>query len=157
MSREGDEEGVGTDPGPGTAGGAVSDEAPTAGARVRHLAKLARLRLDDAEAEELGRDLEALLQLVDRLPAPVPEDCEAADEAERADAPALPEADDLVEPGLPRPVFLAEAPSTDGELLWVPAVRPSAARSRAAAAPVDEAAPADGDRREENAVREDAG
>lgn len=113
----------------GEVGGGPASAAPMR-ERVRHLADLARLRLDDAEAAGLARDLEALLQLVDRLPAPAPEDSTAAGERGPVEAPVLPEAGDAVEPGLPLPVFLANAPSTDGDLLSVPAVRPPEARRR---------------------------
>ncbi|MFQ8600149.1 MAG: Asp-tRNA(Asn)/Glu-tRNA(Gln) amidotransferase subunit GatC [Oscillospiraceae bacterium] len=36
---------------------------------IRHIAKLAQLEVSEREAEQLGRDMEAILQLAGRLPA----------------------------------------------------------------------------------------
>jgi aspartyl-tRNA(Asn)/glutamyl-tRNA(Gln) amidotransferase subunit C len=107
-----------------------SADEPTPRQRVRHLAELARLRLDDAEEERLAHDLEVVLGYVERVNDHLPRGAEGEGdpgpgEAEEAAAAAAWEAEDVAAPGLPREVFLANAPRTVDDLLWVPAVGPT--------------------------------
>jgi len=86
---------------------------------VRHVAKLARIRLTDAEAERFGRQLGDILRYVEQLGeldvTGVQPLAHAADVANvlRADRPA---------PSLPPEMALREAPASDGRFFLVPQV-----------------------------------
>ena len=85
---------------------------------VLHVAKLARLELDEAEIERLMKDLGSILGYVEELrqldTAKVPETAHVAVEA-------TPLRDDVVEPGFLPEVALSEAPKKSGGGFAVPA------------------------------------
>jgi aspartyl-tRNA(Asn)/glutamyl-tRNA(Gln) amidotransferase subunit C len=85
---------------------------------VLHVAKLARLELDETEIERLMRDLRSILGYVEELRglelSNVPETAHVAVEA-------TPLRDDVVEPSLTPDVALAEAPRKSGGGFAVPA------------------------------------
>ena len=81
---------------------------------IRHIAKLARLEVSEQEAEQLGRDMEAILQLAGRLPADA--DAQAGLEAGRP-APLRP---DVRTPSAALEDMLANAPEQSGGYLVVP-------------------------------------
>jgi aspartyl-tRNA(Asn)/glutamyl-tRNA(Gln) amidotransferase subunit C len=92
--------------------------------QVRKIATLARLRLTAEEearfAEQLGRVVDYIDQLERFSP---PEPPEAGTAGAPAAAAALPEAEDVVAPCLPREVFLANAPAAIDGFLLVPEVK----------------------------------
>jgi len=88
--------------------------------QVRHVAKLARLALSEAQLARLAPQLESILQYVAKI-GQVP----ALDAVEPM-AHALPLRnvlrDDVVEPSLPVEKVLLNAPETDGPFFKVPKV-----------------------------------
>lgn len=89
--------------------------------RLRELARLARLALDDDTLVAMRRDLEAVLgyaAVLDEL------DLDAVEPTRLPAVPLSALRDDTVEPAdvLPRERFLALAPATDGASLRVPRV-----------------------------------
>ena len=82
---------------------------------VEHLARLAHLELDDAEATKLAADLEAILAYARRVAA-VPEDGDAAD----LPAGSTPLREDEPGPPLPPGVAVAPAPERASDLFKVP-------------------------------------
>jgi aspartyl-tRNA(Asn)/glutamyl-tRNA(Gln) amidotransferase subunit C len=87
--------------------------------KVREVAKLARLALDDAEVQKLGPQLASILQYVGQL-------SEVDVTSVEPMAHALPVSnvlrDDIVEPSLPVEKVLQNAPETDGPFFKVPKV-----------------------------------
>jgi len=86
---------------------------------VRHVAKLARLALSDAELQRLGGQLESILEYVDKIG-------QADVRGVEPMAHALPLhnvfREDVIEPSLPLEQVLANAPETDGPFFKVPKV-----------------------------------
>lgn len=87
------------------------------GARVRHIAKLAALSLDDAEAEALTNDLARIVAYVEELEAV---DTSAVPPTAHVQLEAMPLRADEVKPCLPREEALAAAPRTDHDGFAVP-------------------------------------
>lgn len=81
---------------------------------IRHIAKLARLEISEQEAEQLARDIEAILQMAGRLP----ENADAQTGLE-ADRPA-PLRQDIRTPSAYREALLANAPEQRDGYLVVP-------------------------------------
>jgi aspartyl-tRNA(Asn)/glutamyl-tRNA(Gln) amidotransferase subunit C len=86
---------------------------------VRHVAKLARLALDDEQLRRFTPQLESILEYVDKIRAVDVSGVEPM-------AHALPLAnvlrEDVVEPSLPIEEVLKNAPETDGRFFKVPKV-----------------------------------
>ena len=86
---------------------------------VKHVAKLARLALSDAELQRLTGQLESILDYVDKLGRADVSGVEPM-------AHALPLhnvlREDVIEPSLPLEQVLANAPDTDGPFFKVPKV-----------------------------------
>lgn len=87
--------------------------------QVRHVARLAKLRLSPEEEERLIGQLGGILEYVEQLGEDDGADAEAATHVAPMPAPLRP---DEPRPGLPREEVLALAPSADGETIRVPAV-----------------------------------
>ena len=87
--------------------------------QVRHVAKLARLALDDSQLDRFGPQLESILKYVGQIGAVDVRDVEPM-------AHALPVAnvfrDDVVGVSLPLDKVLQNAPETDGPFFKVPKV-----------------------------------
>ena len=81
---------------------------------IRHIAKLARLEISEQEAEQLARDIEAILQMAGRLP----ENADAQTGLE-AGCPA-PLRRDIRTPSASREALLANAPEQRDGYLVVP-------------------------------------
>jgi aspartyl-tRNA(Asn)/glutamyl-tRNA(Gln) amidotransferase subunit C len=88
---------------------------------VRHVAKLAKLRLSPEEEERLVGELGEILEYVEQLAEADARSGEARELTHVAPVPA-PLRPDEPRPGLPRDQVLALAPASDGETLRVPAV-----------------------------------
>lgn len=86
---------------------------------IRHVAKLARLALDDAEIERYQRELGTLLEHVSEL-SELPTEAVAAT-AQVITAENVSRAD-VVAPGLSREVFLASAPAARNGMVLVPRI-----------------------------------
>lgn len=86
--------------------------------QVLHVARLARLELDDAEVERMTQELGAILRYMDVL-AEV--DTTQVEPTAQVGIPTLRLRADEHEPGLDRDVVLAEGPSTAHEGFAVPA------------------------------------
>lgn len=88
-------------------------------AQVRHVAKLARLALDDAELARLGGQLEAILGYVAKI-----DEVDVSGVEPMAHAAQLTNVlrEDAVEPPLPLEKVLQNAPETDGPFFKVPKV-----------------------------------
>lgn len=89
---------------------------------VRHVARLARLALTDAEEERTAAQLGHVLEYIERLKAVDVEGVEPlsfAGDASEAEAVLR---DDEARPGLPRDKVLAEAPEQDGSAFVVPRI-----------------------------------
>lgn len=86
---------------------------------IRHVARLARLELTDAEADRLGAQLDHILDYVAQL-----DELDTADVPPTTHAVALPPAsrDDRVTGRLDRAEALAAAPEHDGRAFSVPRV-----------------------------------
>jgi aspartyl-tRNA(Asn)/glutamyl-tRNA(Gln) amidotransferase subunit C len=86
---------------------------------VRHVAKLARLALDDATLSRLTGQLEAILGYVEKISA-----ADVSNVEPMAHAVPLHNVfrEDIVEPGLPLDQVLANAPETDGPFFKVPKI-----------------------------------
>jgi aspartyl-tRNA(Asn)/glutamyl-tRNA(Gln) amidotransferase subunit C len=103
----------------------MSDPKPeTAGARVtpdlvRHVAKLARLQLDEAHVAKYTAQLESILGYVNKI-----QEVDVSGVEPMAHAAPLHNMlrDDVAEPGLPRDKVLQNAPETDGPFFKVPKV-----------------------------------
>jgi len=81
---------------------------------IRHIARLARLRLDDGEAERLSAQMEQIVEMVSSIPAL---DEDAAD-LDPANPMALRE--DEIAPPMPRGEILANAPQQEAGCFVVP-------------------------------------
>ncbi len=86
---------------------------------VRHVAKLARLSLDDAKLEKFGGQLESILGYIDKLAEVDTSNVEPM-------AHALPVhnvlREDVPSPGLPLEKVLQNAPESDGAFFKVPKI-----------------------------------
>jgi aspartyl-tRNA(Asn)/glutamyl-tRNA(Gln) amidotransferase subunit C len=82
---------------------------------VEHLARLAHLELDAAEAERLAADLDSILDYARRLAA-VPEDVGEGD----VPSPGTPLREDEPGPRLPPGAAVAPAPERSNDLFKVP-------------------------------------
>lgn len=88
--------------------------------QVRHVARLAKLRLSPAEEERLIGQLGHILDYVEQL-VEADAEGEARELTHVAPVPARLRSDEPL-PGLSRDEVLALAPASDGETLRVPAV-----------------------------------
>ena len=86
---------------------------------VRHLARLARLGLTEAEVELYAGQLTTVLDAFGRLRSAEVASRRASVEEEGE------EAEDVVRPTLPQALFVANAPETLDGFLAVPPVRPT--------------------------------
>jgi aspartyl-tRNA(Asn)/glutamyl-tRNA(Gln) amidotransferase subunit C len=86
---------------------------------VRHVAKLARLALNDQQLEKLGGQLAPILQYVAKIGQV---DVSGVEPIAHALALANVLRDDTVSPGLPLDSVLQNAPATDGPFFKVPKV-----------------------------------
>ena len=97
----------------------MSDHAEISPEQVRHVAKLARLALDDAALDRFAPQLESILEYVAQIGEVDVRDVEPM-------AHALPVSnvlrDDVVQPSLPLEKVLQNAPDTDGPFFKVPKV-----------------------------------
>lgn len=86
---------------------------------VKHVAKLARLAIDDAQLRRLAGQLESILEYVNKLGQ-----VDATNVEPMAHALPLHNVlrDDVVEPSLPLDKVLMNAPETDGPFFKVPKV-----------------------------------
>ena len=87
--------------------------------QVRHVARLARLALDDDELERFGAQLESILGYVAKI-----DQADVTGVEPMAHAANLKNVlrDDVVEPALPADSVLQNAPETDGPFFKVPKV-----------------------------------
>ena len=88
-------------------------------ADVEHVARLARLSLDDAELERLREQLTSILQYIDKLRAL---DTDAVEPTAHAVPLVNVMREDEVEPCFPREEMLANAPDRAGEFFRVPRI-----------------------------------
>jgi aspartyl-tRNA(Asn)/glutamyl-tRNA(Gln) amidotransferase subunit C len=82
---------------------------------VLHVARLARLELDEAEVEAMTRDLAAILDYVERMRT-----ADAGAAAPPPAEPGTPLREDRVVGGLPPGVALESAPSVEEGMFQVP-------------------------------------
>jgi len=87
--------------------------------QVRHVAKLSRLALSDAEQQRLGGQLESILEYVAKIG-----ELDVSGVAPMAHALPIHNVfrEDVVEPSLPLDKVLQNAPDTDGPFFAVPKV-----------------------------------
>ena len=87
--------------------------------QVRHVARLARLALTDAEIERFGPQLESILEYVAKM-----DDLDVSNVEPMAHALPLVNVlrEDVVTPSLPLEKVLQNAPETDGPFFQVPKV-----------------------------------
>ncbi|MCA9532532.1 MAG: Asp-tRNA(Asn)/Glu-tRNA(Gln) amidotransferase subunit GatC [Myxococcales bacterium] len=95
------------------------DDGKISSEQVRHVARLARLQLDDVEVEALRGQLDAILGYVAALDAV---DVTALLPSFHAIPILSPLREDVATPGLTRERALAAAPASDGEGFAVPKV-----------------------------------
>ena len=99
--------------------GEVSDDKKLTLDEVRHVAKLARLALDEGKLRQLTPQLESILHYVDKVR-------QADVTGVEPMAHALPLSnvlrEDVVEPSLPIEKVLQNAPETDGRFFKVPKI-----------------------------------
>ena len=88
-------------------------------ADVEHVARLARLSLDDAELERMREQLTSILQYIDKLRAL---DTDAVEPTVHAVPLVNVMREDEVEPCFPREEMLANAPDRAGEFFRVPRI-----------------------------------
>ena len=88
-------------------------------AQVRHVAKLARLALDERALQRIGGQLESILHFVAKIG-----EADVRDVEPMAHAAPLANVlrDDVVEPSLPLVQVLQNAPESDGPFFKVPKV-----------------------------------
>ena len=91
-------------------------------ARVRHVARLARLRLTEREEELYAAQLGAVLGYLERLAAVDVSGVEPLCFAGLAEGLGDPLREDVARPGLSREQALAGAPRQDGQAFVVPRV-----------------------------------
>jgi aspartyl-tRNA(Asn)/glutamyl-tRNA(Gln) amidotransferase subunit C len=85
--------------------------------QVLHVAKLARLRLDDAELERMAGELSVILEHVERVNELDLDEVEATSHVVELENVLRP---DEPRPSLPRERVLEQAPDTDGAGFRVP-------------------------------------
>jgi len=83
---------------------------------IKHIAKLARLHVDEGELERLGRDMSGIVAMVEKLP-----------EFEDTQLPldendAMPLREDVAMPSMERGRVLRNAPKTEAGCILVPRV-----------------------------------
>ncbi|HEX3026030.1 MAG TPA: Asp-tRNA(Asn)/Glu-tRNA(Gln) amidotransferase subunit GatC [Clostridia bacterium] len=83
---------------------------------IRHIAKLARLHVDEAEIQKLGKEMAAIIGMVENLP----EFENARLELSEKDAMKLRE--DEVRPSMSRKEVLKNAPETEAGCIVVPKI-----------------------------------
>jgi aspartyl-tRNA(Asn)/glutamyl-tRNA(Gln) amidotransferase subunit C len=88
-------------------------------ADVEHVARLARLQLEEAEAERMREQLSGILGYIDKLGAL---DTSSVEPTSHAVPLVNVMRDDAVEPCLPREAMLANAPDPAGEFFRVPRI-----------------------------------
>jgi aspartyl-tRNA(Asn)/glutamyl-tRNA(Gln) amidotransferase subunit C len=88
-------------------------------ADVEHVARLARLSLDDAELERMREQLSSILQYIDKLRAL---DTDAVEPTAHAVLLVNVMREDEVEPCFPREEMLANAPDRAGDFFRVPRI-----------------------------------
>jgi len=88
-------------------------------ADVEHVARLARLSLDEAELERMRVQLSSILQYIDKLSAL---DTDAVEPTAHAVPLVNVMREDEVEPCFPREAMLANAPDRSGEFFRVPRI-----------------------------------
>ena len=88
-------------------------------ADVEHVARLARLSLDDAELERMREQLTSILQYIDKLRAL---DTDAVEPTAHAVPLVNVMREDEVDPCFPREEMLANAPDRAGEFFRVPRI-----------------------------------
>ena len=81
---------------------------------IRHIARLARLRLDEGEAETLSAQMEQIMEMVSSIPAL------DGDNADIAPADPMALRDDEMIPPTPREEILANAPQQEAGCFVVP-------------------------------------
>jgi aspartyl-tRNA(Asn)/glutamyl-tRNA(Gln) amidotransferase subunit C len=86
---------------------------------VEHVARLARLSLDDSELERMREQLTSILQYIDKLRAL---DTDAVEPTAHAVPLVNVMREDEVEPCFPREEMLANAPDRAGEFFRVPRI-----------------------------------
>lgn len=86
---------------------------------VRHVAKLARLALDDQQLQKFTVQLESILQYVAQISRV---DVSGVEPMAHAAPLANVFRQDVVEPSLPRELVLQNAPETDGPFFKVPKI-----------------------------------
>jgi aspartyl-tRNA(Asn)/glutamyl-tRNA(Gln) amidotransferase subunit C len=87
---------------------------------VRHIARLARIRVDESELEPLARELSAILQWVEQLSEVDTSDVPPMTSVED-DMPMKKRADEVTEGFCPEDI-LANAPKREGNFFVVPKV-----------------------------------
>jgi aspartyl-tRNA(Asn)/glutamyl-tRNA(Gln) amidotransferase subunit C len=95
---------------------------PVSRDEILHVASLARLALDDAEVEAMGRDLGAILEYVRELAAV---DVDGVPPRTHSLARHMPLREDRAQPS-PGPAALADAPALHDGLVAVPKILESA-------------------------------
>jgi aspartyl-tRNA(Asn)/glutamyl-tRNA(Gln) amidotransferase subunit C len=85
---------------------------------VLHVARLARLDLDEAEVEHMKRDLSSILEYVEELSAL---DTAGVPETSHVAVDAAPLRADVRAPGVPNELAMREAPRSSGGAFAVPA------------------------------------
>jgi aspartyl-tRNA(Asn)/glutamyl-tRNA(Gln) amidotransferase subunit C len=88
-------------------------------ADVEHVARLARLSLDDAELERMREQLSSILQYIDKLRAL---DTDAVEPTAHAVPLVNVMREDEVQPCFPREEMLANAPDRAGDFFRVPRI-----------------------------------
>lgn len=83
---------------------------------IRHIAKLARLHVDDADVGRFGRDMSGIVAMVEKLP-------DFADTRLPLDEKdAMPLREDCVKPSMPRDRILENVPQKEAGCVVVPRV-----------------------------------
>jgi len=88
-------------------------------AELQKVSQLARLRLGETELDSLAAQLSPVVEYIESL---FQIDVDAVEPMVRAAAVHDVFADDIIGPGLDRPMALANAPKQDGECYQVPAM-----------------------------------
>ena len=87
--------------------------------QVRHVARLARLNLSDAEVARFSRELTVILDYIDELQKVNTDGVEPREQFITAENVFR---DDVAKPSLPREIVLAMAPKADDQYFLVPRV-----------------------------------
>ncbi len=88
-------------------------------ATVRHVARLARIKVSEQEAKSLQRELSAILDWVEQLDEV---DIRGVEPMTRVDGMALPQRDDVVTDGEIADQIVKNAPLTEDHFFMVPKV-----------------------------------